>query len=476
MANPFDQFDEPVSRGSSAAPPPNPFDQFDAPEPRGGLAANAAAGVNEATLGMVGAPVDALTWAMNLIPRGVNAATGAETLGTIKRPFMGSEMLKEAAGLIGANPDAIQVRTVGERIARGAGAGIASTLLPAAAMSAVPRAAAGSATEMGRMIFGAPDAFNAGVGAAAGAGGAGAAEYVPDAYKPVAATVGGLAGAVGAVAGAGRALGPMGGYLAQRAAPFTAGGRERLAGRVIEAEAENPAAVRQALESGMPELVPGSRPTTFQATGDMGLGGLERHLETQSPAQFQVRRSDQNAARVGALQNVQVAGSPLEVASAVRQSLRALDDAGQGAVDLSTTVAQGRAASIGGDEAPAFYGEQIRGRVQPQLDAATATARDATAALGGDAGPEAYGGAMRDALTDSRMWARERENLLWRAVDPDGRLSLDASPLRQAAVDLRRSLPRSASRSSVRKRRSSNPSLRCRRECPSRKSRRSGRG
>lgn len=63
------------------------------------------------------------------------------------------------------------------------------------------------------------------------------------------------------------------------AKPFTKTGQESLAAEKIARAASEPGdrgaglySVRAALENGPQELVPGSKPTTFQQTGNMGLG------------------------------------------------------------------------------------------------------------------------------------------------------------------------------------------------------------
>ena len=53
-------------------------------------------------------------------------------------------------------------------------------------------------------------------------------------------------------------------------------GQSRLAAGTITGVATNPTEVRATPAENQPSLVPGSQPTTFQATGDQGLGNLER--------------------------------------------------------------------------------------------------------------------------------------------------------------------------------------------------------
>jgi hypothetical protein len=227
------------------------------------------------------------------------------------------------------------------------------------------------------------------------------------------ALIGAGAGAVaqpvieGTIAAGRAAVNAVGDYIA----PFSQTGRESMAATTLRDAATDPVAARAALENpnqNVP-IVPGSRPTTFQETGDMGLGALERRAETQNAVPFQQRRADQNAARVGMLEGVQPKGQPEAVVNTLRQNLADID------------------------------------RVTSEaLEAATANARGQSAALGGAGTPEGYGAAMRQQLDQARQAAKVRENALWSAVDPDGTLAADAAGIRNAVVSVMRELPKAA--------------------------------
>lgn len=399
-------------------------------------------GFNDALATVGGAPVDAATWLLNQIP-GVN----------IKEPFAGSGSIKRGMGVIGANPDDRPATTPAEHIARGAGAGVAMMAGPELAVAGLARAGAlrPSLVEMSERIFGSSKSVAAAakaftVGGAGGAGGVAAEQAVPEPYKPLAALGGGLAGGVaGALGSEVPAAVAAGARTAGRfVAPLTQGGRERLAGQTLAENATNPEAVRARLNEGVDEIIPGSRPTTFQATGDMGLGGLEREAATRDPAAFLTRRAEQNTARTSVLESIQPQGSPSDVSAFFRAQLKALDDATQSTLDEAKGRAQAAAASIGGARSPDAAGEAILSRVEPQRQALEATARESTAGIGGQGQAQEYGATIRGSLSDANFFAKQREGLLWRAVDPDGSLALDVSPLRQAAVDLRRALPQTA--------------------------------
>ena len=83
----------------------------------------------------------------------------------------------------------------------------------------------------------------------------------------------------------------MAGLIAGRAAgglrttfdAFTPAGRERIAGQTLNRVAGDPSSARAALARGAEEFVPGSLPTTAQATGDTGLAMLEKGLASSGP-------------------------------------------------------------------------------------------------------------------------------------------------------------------------------------------------
>ncbi|MBN8918921.1 MAG: hypothetical protein J0I31_25365 [Rhizobiales bacterium] len=403
------------------------------PAPPSGMWNNLTAGANEAIYSTLGAPVDAATWLTNKAVQGINAVTGAEL--PQARPNLpgSSQWLAGVGETVGVNdPAKVQAGSMGEKIARAAGAGAGGMLAPEAVLGGLNRAGVvgeGAMNTLGQ-VFGrsasvGDAAVNAGVGAAAGVGGQMAGQVVPDQWKPLAETVGGMAGAgvgVGAVA-AGRGVAglPQAWRDFRLSDPAT---QERVAGERLQQWATDPAAVRDTLDAaaaskqvGLPtepgavarNLVKGSEPTTFQLTGDMGLGALERASAAQNPAEFMTRRADQNTARVGALEAIQPKGAPEQVVGVLRQNLAALD--------------------------------QQTGQA---LEAATATARQATGRLGGEGAPEAYGGAIRQSIMDARGVAKERERALWQAVDPAGDLNLPATGVRDTARTIVKGLEKSA--------------------------------
>jgi hypothetical protein len=394
----------------------NPYAQFDnlrGDNPAGrsptmkSVALQVPTGFNEATADAIGAPVDATTWLLNRIP-------GVE----IKKPFLGSQSIKDAMGVIGANPDNAPAQNAVERVARGTGGGIASMVVPEAVVGTMGKvgAIAPEAVETLGRVFGQSAgpgdvAKAATVGAAAGGTGETAAELSPPQFAPAARVAGTLVGGgVGALAAETPRLAVEAGRgLKDFAAPMSAAGQEATAGKTLAQRATSPSDVIDTLDSRAPDLIPGSKPTTFQATGDMGLGALEREVQTQKPGDFQQRRAEQNTARVDALSGIQPTGSPQDVSAALRRQLGDIDQTTNQAIERATADAQAHAAGIGGT-----------------------------------APPEQQGSTLRGVLQDAEDTARKHEGNLWKAVDPDGKLAVSMGPVQEAAQHVYGSLTAAA--------------------------------
>ncbi len=87
--------------------------------------------------------------------------------------------------------------------------------------------------------------------------------------------------------------------------PFYKSGQDRIAARVLNASATDPAKASAALKNAKP-LVPGSNPTVAQAAGDPGLAQLERTLlnNPEMAGPLQTRFAEQRAARSQALGDI----------------------------------------------------------------------------------------------------------------------------------------------------------------------------
>lgn len=212
----------------------------------------------------------------------------------------------------------------------GTAAGLAGNLAGYAALSAIPGSAlrligrgaeALGATNAGRLsvMAGNELALPTGYGSAAGLGAAeGAAQPVgteDSRWKNAAAGV--VGGALGRAIPQG--LGGLAGFVGRVAPAVTTGAQERRAATVIANLADNPDQVRSGLAGQIAQFVPGSRPTTAEATGDIGLAGLQRSLANVGDFNNALtqRYLDNNAARVGFVQN-QFGGATNAAADAIR--------------------------------------------------------------------------------------------------------------------------------------------------------------
>jgi hypothetical protein len=391
-----------------------------------GPAMNATAGLNEALYSVLGLPVDMARGAINLAIRGANAtrpssAPKEANISTIPSDtFGGAEWIAHEMGKIhpAMDPENTVATNVGDKIARGAGLGAGLMVAPEAALGALARTGAVSdkVVNSAGKVFGraesAPQALmNAGVGGAAGAGGQIGEQAVPDRWKPLAGLLGSLAGGGVAVGAASLpAVAREGGRLvSDLTAPMREAGRERLAADRLRSSATDIDAVRSVLDSPPPDLVPGSKPTTFQATGDMGLGALERGVRSKNPDLFNQRAADQNTARLDAVAGIQPKGAPEQVASALRSHMN----------DIETRLAAAE-------------------------DQATKAARARTDAVGNPVAPEVAGSQLRDMLEGARANAKAQERALWEAVDPDGSLALPASKTKARMASSLEDMPASS--------------------------------
>lgn len=157
----------------------------------------------------------------------------------------------------------------------------------------------------GNVAIGLPSMALGGGLPAAMAGGAGLGAVQPTSSdESRVANMAGGAGAGAAGVGLGRMIGA--GYQGVKALfePFTQGGRERIAGRMIQRFADDPASI--ARTSSAPTMT-GARPTIAEQTGDAGLARLQDSLRAADPQfnnQITARLAENNAARVGALRDL----------------------------------------------------------------------------------------------------------------------------------------------------------------------------
>ncbi|QJP13725.1 hypothetical protein G3545_08675 [Starkeya sp. ORNL1] len=247
--------------GATAQRQPGEFE----PAEGDGVMMNAAAGLAQGVYGTLGAPVDAMTWALN---GGISLANfaGAD-LPHIEDPFLGSRSLARGGTYLGIpDPESVAAVTLAERIARGVGEGAAYAVAPATMVRGGAAMAGRQLGPRGQAAFGRINSVreagrDMAIGAAAGTTGKAARELVPEAWKPTAEVVGGLIGGVagagalarGGVAQVGRT--PSGGRVAAEAwdrqfAPPTQHGAKALNPRLMPAKRPENAKIKVELRIG----------------------------------------------------------------------------------------------------------------------------------------------------------------------------------------------------------------------------------
>jgi hypothetical protein len=299
-------------------------------------------------------------------------------------------------GKIGLDPDSVEARTLPERLSRYAGQGSTALLVPGAGEAGVLPA-------VGRAVTGAVSSMAGGT----------AAEYVSDRFKPIVGLFASLAAGIPfsmGLSAAAKVPAQVRTATTLARAGVSPDIAEQTAGKVLAANATDVKSVKDMLARGVSspmagpaqmQTIPGSQPTTFQATGDMGLGSLERATATKNPELFRAREADQNAARITALGGIQSGANPTAVADYFRTQLRDLDT-------------------------------QTAAAIEDRLNLARQTA----ATVGGDIPPETLGQTMRDAVATAEAEARQNERGLWNAVDPNGDLTGNVKPTSAAAESI----------------------------------------
>ena len=364
------------------------------------------AGFNEGAAKLIGMPVDIINWL------GKQAGMAVS-----EKPFMGEDFIRERMGDVGIKPEQFPAKNLGDRMLRAGGEGVAYAVAPQAALEATGARVLGAAAKSpagitGRetleKVFGArtPGSLastmgNVGVNFGGGAGAEFAMEQVPENWKALAGMAGGIGGAGAAqLAGAtAKAFPKMGSAAFEYMRPSfnpEAEAARRFADKTIDRRA-----ALDAIEGADRELVPGSKPTTFELTGDTGIGQQQRQAETRAPDRFLERRGEQATARQAALEGVAPSGDPMEVTALLKRQLADLE-------------AQETAA----------------------IAKAEARARQANDRLGGNQSPEAYGRLLRQYTQEAKDAARAARNQVYDAVDPDGTLNAVATGVRDTAGEI----------------------------------------
>jgi len=366
-----------------------------------GLAMNATAGVNQGLASIAGAPADMGAWLLNRGIDYINSLADHEALPPeqFKDPALGSGMMMDAMGWVNADPRDVVANTPAERIVRATAEAAAGGAVAGGIPGLAAKTGAVTAQTAARMTpaVGEVNVANTVANATAGAGGQAAVEIAPDSVEPLARIVGSVAGAtvpagVMATAPAAKEAVRAGKNFVE---PMRKGGPKQIAGRALREAASDPDAAMTAAQIA-DELVPGSKPTTFQATGDAGLGQLERGVNTRNQGPFVERAAAQNQARVTSLQELQQKGNPAALSTFVRNARQEIDD-----------------------------------ELARLMDDAEATAHAARSKVGGmEKLPEDHGASMRAPLAEARAAAKERERALWDAVDPNDDLVINSDNVR----------------------------------------------
>jgi hypothetical protein len=395
------------------------------------LVLNTESGANSALASTLGAPVDL-----------VNAGLRKVGVPVSDKPFGGSESIKGAMGLIHANPDAVVPQNEAERIAHGVGEGAGSAvLLPLGGEAlAAGKVISPAAAEATRTALGAPDALNATIGAASGAGSTVAADAVPEPYKPIAGMVGGLIAGAPVVAAHAATEGVRGAVNAVTDR-LTEEGAKRVVGKEMASAATDQSAARENLATQPHEIVPGSVGTTGQVAGDTGLLNWERGVRQQNPAEFNNREAAQNSAQTAHLESVQPTGNAADLPGAI-QSQRDIAakaaEANTGVVDALSgasvkSAEAGQKSAVEGlktlapDASPAEVSAHFR-NVRDALEAdheatVAAAAQKAEIAKNTSApnasSPEQVGQNLRAPAEEARSAAKEASDKLYAALPKD---------------------------------------------------------
>ena len=412
-----------------------------------GYAANVAAGANDAIAQTLGMPVDAVTGILNLVPRGINAATGTN-LPTIETPIGGSESLRRSMGIIGANPEDVVPGTPGQALARAAAAGATAVALPGTMAESAIAGLGGVIHPVAHAVLQALAQGASGAGMGAGAAGAvtgyGAEQAAPDQYKPIANFVGNLvggslfsAGEAGVRAGVQiarsgiqRTMEPMSEFgTAQTPINPTTGqpfvhtqtgqpitmmpGQGQLVGRqIVQASGQSaPDLLASVPPAANMTPVPSAIPTLGQATGNLGVLGLERRLEMSPPS---------------------VPGGPSgRVAFTDARAQQHI--AWRAALDgtAGTDAQEGAASGLAADRL-----QHLRG-LQAEVDQSSdQMLRNRTSTLGGNPAvmtEQDLGTQMQQSLDLLRKPVKDAVGRLYDAIDPDGKLAVSAQGVSDVA-------------------------------------------
>ena len=250
--------------------------------------------------------------------------------------------------------------------------------------------------------------------------------------------------------------------------PVTGSQADKAAG-IIRDFASDPTAVQTSLDAhaAAPTAVPGFHPTSYQVTGDTGLGQLEQGTRANNQQQFIDRANQQNDALVGSVNAKAPAGADsYAVTPAIQAQADATTAAGQAQTASAVAGRDQATASLPTttdatiDSSGATLRQQVDAQQAPVIQQADAQVQ--TAQQGAQAATQAFGGTpstaaggsqtalqdvgsqFRQTLQDAQQAHLAPVRALYEQLGADGSKALDVSPLKQAAADITTSLPISA--------------------------------
>lgn len=269
-----------------------------------------------------------------------------------------------------------------ERVVGGASRGLVGGGGSVALARGVAPAMSGTAQNVARLLADNRGAQLVG-GAGAGAGGQTAAESGGGAVSQLLAS---LAGGVVAPASM-RVIPAAGRGVKALAEPFWQGGRENIVGSAMNRLKSTPDAASRAAQSG--EILPGSAPTTAQATRDIGLANLERGMrnDPERGPRIAHRIAEQRDAQADALNSIAKDANALKAAIAERETVSSdlygkaksaavVPDATLGALSKRPSmqeaikIAQGVAAERGSAIKPGEFLHEVKMALDGMIDTA----------------------------------------------------------------------------------------------------------
>ena len=260
-------------------------------------------------------PVDALYNAGVATTKGLDYLTGRD--GGFEFGMPATNAVTKVGDFAADTLNLPEPETDNEKLAMAIGKGAISAL-PGMGLGGAMRGGAGIVRTVGDSLRAAP-AIQVLSGAAAG----GAGEYtMQQTGSPTAALMASLAAGGGTAGGMAAGQGTL-----TAARPFTAGGRDRIVGDILNMQARDPRRAAQNMTTA-PTYVPGSTPLAGVASGDPGLINLQRGVERMDTKRTFAQNIEQaNQARNDALARVTLTPDQVDAMSKARTAKADTDTA-----------------------------------------------------------------------------------------------------------------------------------------------------